>query len=216
MKLKETYAGYSLKGALYLYRSDYKAALYAFDKASKLIDNSRDKEKLLSAQFEAYYLDGQVEKSEVVLKKLQSVNPGYKPNPEAKKTDYSYIVPDQVKNHVNRAIYYYKKGDYDSALTELRESLKIKETAVANKLTGEILMGRNDKTAIIYLLRAYPEYKNDIDILSNICFLYLKIGKTAEAGDALDRIKKLNPNHPNIEKIENLSRDLTRNNNIVK
>jgi len=204
MELKETFYGYFRKGEILLLKGDYKAALNAFAMASKFAETPNNKEKLLSKQFEAYYFNGDVEKSKVLLDELKKINPDYTPVLSRQKISYALLFPEQVKPLIISALNHYKAGNLDAALNAFLRSLEIKETPIANRISGEILLKRKNQNAIVYLLKAYPEFKNDENFLYNLCISYLQNGKPDEAKKILANIKRLNPNHERIPQLEKL------------
>jgi tetratricopeptide (TPR) repeat protein len=204
LELKETFYGFFRKGEILLLKGDYEAALNSFAMASKFADTPNNKEKLLSKQFEAYYFNGDVEKSKVLLAKLKKLNPDYIPDLSPQKTNYVLLFPEQVKPLIISALNHYKAGKIDAALNTFLRSLEIKETPIANRISGEILLKRKNPNAIVYLLKAYPEFKNDENFLYNLCISYLQNGKPREAERIFNNIKRLNPNHESISHLEKL------------
>lgn len=202
LELKETFYGYFRKGEILLLKGDYKAALYTFTMASKFVDTPNNKEKLLSKQFEAYYFSGNIEKSKALLGEIKKLNPDYTPDLSRQKTNYTLLFPEQVKNLIIKALDQYKAGNPDAALTDLLKSLEIKETPIANRISGEILLKRKNQNAIVYLLKAYPDFKNDVNFLYNLCISYMQNGKPGEANKVLNNMKRLNPNHERISQLE--------------
>jgi tetratricopeptide (TPR) repeat protein len=204
LEIKETYYGYFMKGEIQLLRKEYEPALESFNKASAYSVNSDQKVQLMSKQCVTYHFYGQLEKSNEIFNELLKIDPGFKPDLSLNSVDFTMLVPVQVKDKVARALDYYKKGNLNAALKEFLESLQIKETAIANRYAGEILIRQNDKNAMILLLRAYPDYKNDLTFLYNLCMLNLKYKNSAEAQNIMYRIKQLNPNSIYIPRIEKL------------
>ncbi len=204
LELKETFYGYFRKGEIFLLKEDYKSATDAFTMASKFVDTPSNKEKLLAKQFETNYFSGNVEKSESLLLEIRKLNPAYTPVLSRPKTSYALLFPQQVKNLIISALDKYKTGDMDAALEDFLRSLEIKETAIANRISGEILLKRNDQNAIVHLLKAYPEFKNDPNFLSNLCISYLQNGRPDEARKILNNIRRLKPDHESIPRLEML------------
>ncbi len=204
LELKETFYGYFRKGEILLLKGDYDVALNSFAMASKFADSPNNKEKLLSKQFEAYYFSGDVEKSKVLLVEIKKLNPNYTPDLSRQKTNYALLFPEQVKPLIIRALNHYKAGNIDAALSTFLRSLEIKETPIANRISGDILLKRKNQNAIVFLLKAYPEFKNDENFLYNLCISYLQNGKPNEAKKIFNNIKRLNPNHESIPKLEKI------------
>jgi hypothetical protein len=98
-------------------------------------------------------------KSREIIDEIRKINPDYQPCiPQKKK--FVYYIPVQVEDQVNRALSFYRSGNFDAALVEFLRTLEVKETSIANRCTGDILFSRNDSSAIVYYLKAYPDYKN--------------------------------------------------------
>ena len=204
LELRETFYGYFRKGEIFLLKEDYKEALNVFNLASKFVDNQNNKERLLSKQFEAYYFSGNFEKSKVLLDEIKKLNPDFNPDLSRQKVNYVLLFPMQVQKLIITALDNYKAGNLDVALELLLKSLEIKETPIASRLCGEILLKRKKQNAIIHLLKAYPEFKNDVNFLYNLSISYLQNSKPVEAKKILDIIKRLNPNHERIQQLEML------------
>ena len=204
LELKETFYGYFREGEIFLLKEDYKAAINAFALASKFVDTPNNKKRLLSKQFEAYYFSGRVGESKKILDKIRKINPDFNPDLSRQKVNYAMLFPLQVRKLILSALDYYKAGDLDTALNIFLRSLEIKETPVANRLSGEILLKRKNRNSIVYLLKAYPEFKNDENFLYNLCISYLQNGKPHEAEKILNNLKRVNPNHERIQQLEML------------
>ncbi len=204
LELKETFYGYFRKGEILLLKRDYKEASDAFEKASKLVSGANNKEKLLAKQIETCYFSGKVEKSRELLNEMRKINPGFNPDLTGPRINYMLLFPVQVKKLIINALNNYNNGDPDTALKQLLRSLEIKETPVANRITGEILLKRNHKDAIYYLLKASPDFKNDVNFLYNLALSYLQNAKPREAQDILKRIERINPDYQGIPQLEKL------------
>jgi tetratricopeptide (TPR) repeat protein len=204
IELKETFFAYFTKGDILLLKRDYKNASDAFEKASGLVSNKENEAKLMSKQILAYYYSGQVEKSREVLNEIRKINPNYSTDFRLPEANYILLFPAQVKRLIISALNSYNNGDLDTALNELLRSLEIKETPVANRITGEILLKRNHKDAIYYLLKAAPDFKNDPGFLYNLAVCYLRNGKPEEAQKIMARIKSINPGFQELNQLEKL------------
>ncbi len=204
LELKETFYGYFRKGEILLLKGEYKAALNVFAMASKFANSPNNKEKLLLKQFEAYYFSGDAIKSKALLNEIKKTDPDYVPDLSLRKTDYALLFPEQVRPLIISALNHYKAGNTDAALSTFLKSLDIKETPIANRISGEILLKRKNQNALVFLLKAYPEFKNDVTFLYNLCISYLQNGKPDEAKRIFNNIKRLNPNHEIIPQLEKL------------
>jgi tetratricopeptide (TPR) repeat protein len=203
LELKETFYGYYLKGEILLLKGGYAEAVESLNKASQFV-NINDEEKLLEKQLEAYFFNGDSVKSRELLIKLRRINPAYEPQFSDQKLQYNFIVPIQVENIVHRALKHFKEGNLDSALEEFLYSLEIKETPLANRMVGEILIRKNNNDATIYFLKAYPDFKDDVSFLYNLGILLIKNRRIQKAQGILNEIKHLDPGYEKIPVLEKL------------
>ncbi len=203
LELKKTFYGYYMKGEILLLKGDYTEAIETLNKASQFV-NINNKEKLLEKQLEAYFFNGDSIKSRELLMKLRRINPTYKPQFSDQKLQYSLIVPIQVENIIHRALNHFKEGNLDNALEEFLYSLDIKETPLANRMVGEILIRKNDKDAILYFLKTYPDFKKDVSFLYNLGILFIKNRRVQRAQNILNDIKQLDPDYEKIPVLEKL------------
>ncbi len=201
LELQETVNAYFNIAEILFLKGDYDKAVEALNRISRLDNSKNINEKILIKLYKIYYYSGNNLKSQEILSKLKEINPDHKPYiPQKKK--FVYYIPIQVENQVNRALFLYRSGDFDAALVEFLKSLEEKETSIANRCTGDILFSRNDSSAIVYYLKAYQDYKNDADFLTNMGILYLQDKQTEKAKDILEEIKKLEPDYKNIPLLE--------------
>ncbi|MBN1416392.1 MAG: hypothetical protein JW973_14915 [Bacteroidales bacterium] len=109
-----------------------------------------------------------------------------------------------VKEYINQALKQLQSGQHAEALVTLQKANEIKETNVANRIIGEILLGRNDKTALGYLKKAYYEYSSEPNFLNTLCYAGIHFGDFKYAEKILVELKQLAPGHPNIIKYEKM------------
>jgi len=191
LALLQTFNGYFRKGELMIMKGDYTAAVEALNKARELDTLHRNTVIILSKLYEAYYFSGDERNSSAMLKTLKITDPGFQVRLPEKKIGYVFYVPVQVEAQIRKAIDLINQGNDTVALELLLRSLEIRETSIANRVAGSILMGKNDKNAILYYLRAYPDYSKDIDFLLELGILYLQRGVKDKAREVLDEMKKL-------------------------
>ena len=183
-----------------MYRVLYEA-IEELNKAMKFENDKKYTERILEKFCKIYYYSGNNDKFNEILDKLKKINPKYQPAfPKIK--NYAYYIPIQVEDIINEALTYYKSGNFDAALDEFLQSLEVKETAIANRCIGDILFTRNDSSAFIYYLKAYPGYKNNVRFLHNLGLLYLQNGQTDKAWAIVEEIKKLDPEYKNVSVLE--------------
>jgi tetratricopeptide (TPR) repeat protein len=193
LELEGTFSGYYLKGEIHTFRNEYQNAIESLQSALKIASGAVEQEKALSKLFEAYYYMKQTEKVKETIKEIQRLNPKYKPVKPRQQVDFRMVVPNQVKAPINEALDQFKKGNVDKALKEFLASLEIKETTLANRYVGEILIKKHDPNALIYLLRAYPDYSTDESYLNDLCMMQVYYKMTGEAAKTLNTIRQINP-----------------------
>ena len=85
-----------------------------------------------------------------------------------------------------RATEYQREGDYDSAVREYRDALRIypKDSGMLLGLAGVLALKDESEEAIALIERGLPLSDNEkqkATMRATLCFLYLKCGKTDEA-----------------------------------
>jgi tetratricopeptide (TPR) repeat protein/lysophospholipase L1-like esterase len=202
LELQESFYGYVRQGEILIVKGDYPGAIESFTKASKLDEKHENTALILTKLYEAYCYKGDAEQADRTSNELKKIKPDFQPLFPERKMDYVYHVPVQVKDMVNEAIKNFNAGHDDAALEMLMKSLEIKETSLSNRIAGDILMRKNDRNALVYFLRAYPDYKKDINFLSDLGNLYLKYGVTDKAREVLNEMKRLDPGSEKITQLK--------------
>ena len=209
LELQKTFFAYYNISEILFIKRNYAESIEALNKASKL-DNSLDaREKIMKKLYKIYFYSGNDVKAQEVLDELRRVNPHYQPYYPKDRTDYVYLVPLQVKNQISRALNFYSAGNFEAALNEFLKSLEVKETSIANRYVGDLLAARNDNSCIIYYLRAYPDYKKDVDFLFNLSRHYVQNDQIDEAQRILEELRQLDPDN---EKVARIEKDIRKNN----
>ncbi|MBN1414247.1 MAG: hypothetical protein JW973_04030 [Bacteroidales bacterium] len=201
LELKQTYYANGIKSEILFLKGDYAEAEKALIKASEIDSNKLAKVQILSNLFKIYYVSGDMARSQETLRELRKINPGYQPEIPPQKKYVNYI-PVQVEGMVNKAIELCKAGNLDAALEGFLKSLEIKETALANRFVGDILYSKGDSSAISYYMKAYPEYKEDVNFLYNLGILYLNGRMKKEVQVILDEIRKIDPDNKSASYLE--------------
>ena len=204
LELQPTFNAYFRKGEMLIIKGDYTASIKALNKARELDTLHRNTAIILAKLYEACYFMGDENKSATLLDALKKEDPDYPVKLPAKRMDYVYYVPVQVEGLIREAISQYKKGNDTISLDLLQQSLEIRETSLANRIAGSILMKKYDRNAILYYLRAYPDYKTDIDFLFELGVLYLQRGVKDKAKEMLNEIKRINPGHEKAGMLEEM------------
>jgi len=208
LRLQETFMAYYNTGEILFLMNDYEEAINALNQALGLEDTPESREKVLKKMHKIFFYAGSENKESEILAEIRKLDPGYHPVFPKNKTSFAFLIPDQVKDQVDKAYRLYKSGDFDQALAEFLISLEIKETPLANRCVGDILFSRNDGNAIIYYQKAYPGYKYDVDFLVNLTILCLQHKLEQKAREVLDEIRQLDPGNEKIRLLEESIRQL--------
>ena len=208
LRLQETFMAYYNKGEILFLMGDYREAIDALNQALGLEDTPESRAKVLKKMHKIYFYAGSENKESETLAEIRKLDPGYHPVFPKNKTSFALLIPDQVKDQVDKAYRLYKSGDFDQALAEFLISLEIKETPLANRCVGDILFSRNDGNALIYYQKAYPGYKNDVDFLVNLTILCLQHKLEQKAREVLDEIQRLDPGNEKLRLLEESIRQL--------
>jgi tetratricopeptide (TPR) repeat protein len=211
LELKKSLYAYFIKSEILILKGDYDEAIKTLNRASELDNTINTKVRVLITLHKIYYYSGDDIKSQEILEQLRKINPDYKPLFPEKKRYVDYI-PIQVENQINRALSYYRSRNFDAALVEFLRSLEVKETSIANRCIGDILFTRNDSNSIVYYLKAYPDYKNDINFLCNLGILYLQDSNHDKVKAVLEEMKGLDPDNNKIYILEEKLHTLIKNN----
>jgi tetratricopeptide (TPR) repeat protein len=211
LELKESLYAYFVKSEILILKGDYDEAIQALNRASELDNSINTKVRGLITLHKIYYYSGDDIKSQEILEQLRKINLDYKPLFPEKKRYVDYI-PIQVEEQINRALSYYRSGNFNAALAEFLRSLEDKETSIANRCMGDILFTRNDSSSIVYYLKAYPDYKNDINFLCNLGILYLQNSNPGKVKAVLEEMRSLDPDNNKISILEEKLLTLIQNN----
>jgi len=208
LRLQETFMAYYNKGEILFLMGDYREAINALNQALELESTPESREKVLKKMHKIYFYAGSENKESETLAEIRKLDPGYHPVFPKNKTSFALLIPDQVKDQVDKAYRLYKSGDFDQALAEFLISLEIKETPLANRCVGDILFSRNDGNALIYYQKAYPGYRYDVDFLVNLTILCLQHKLEQKAREVLDEIQRLDPGNEKLRLLEESIRQL--------
>jgi tetratricopeptide (TPR) repeat protein len=202
LELQESFPAWFRKGEILLVKGDYDGSAEALEKARELDTGNENSESLLTRLYEAYYYKGDTAKYGEVLAALRKVSPDFQPRLPEKKTGFVFYIPVQVEAQIRKAIGFYNTGDDDTALDILLKTLEIKETSIANRIIGDILIRKNDRNAMVYYLKAWPDYQNDTGFLFDLGLLYLAYNQTGKAKEILEKMKQLDPGNQKTQILE--------------
>lgn len=202
LTIQETHYAFYKKGEILIKKSDYQEAIEALNKAKQLDKNNEIHTQILTRLYEANFYLGNTQKYSEIFNELKKINPEFQMNVEVNKTEYVYYVPVQVESQIKHGLELFNKRKDEEALQVLLNTLEIKETSLANRIVGELLLSRNDRNSIVYFLKAYEDYKKDKDFLYKLGMLYLQNGAKNKAFDTLEELKKIDENSKYIPLLE--------------
>jgi tetratricopeptide (TPR) repeat protein len=204
----KNYFPYFALGEICVIKKDFENAILYYNMALKTSKNSKEKSIIIAKLYIAYAYSGESGLSQKTFTELKQLDPSANyaiPKINASYTDY---IPFFVKDELTEAKSLMMAGNYDEALKILQKSLNIWDTPLANKYIGDILFIKRDNSLLYYYLKAYPDFNNDPDFLRSLCIAYLVNRKHDNASKIIADLKSLNPNYPEIPKLENLLKSI--------
>ena len=202
MELKETSYPYLVKSEILFLKKDYSGALDCINKASKFNNSPETRINMLLLMHKIFHYSHNESKAKEILSELQKTDPRIQPNYQGEVKDYVYFFPIQVEEQLKKAMTLYMGKNFDAALDEFLKSMEIKETALANRCVGDILLAKNDNHAMLYYQKAYPDYQKNPGFLLNMGLLYLKNNQPDKVRSMLEKIKALDPGYPKLSLLE--------------
>lgn len=184
-------------GEIYIHKKDYSNAL-SYLKEARNINPDFLGQKVLTLLNQAYKETGNIKEANEIASKLPATNQN---NPKNTK-DILIYAPENVKKYLEQALADLKANKLDEALKILYQSNNIQETAIADRLIGEALIYKKNKTALTYLKRAYKEYNSNPEFLNTLCYASILFNDMNSAEKILSELKQLAPNSPNIKQFE--------------
>ena len=107
-----------------------------------------------------------------------------------------YIIPFDIELYKPAAESLFKLNRFSYALPLLYQSLKVKETAFANKWIGQILLEEGkQKEALPYLEKLYNMKSDDPQLLWYLYRVYLLNSQREKAQQTLNKLRMIMPNH---------------------
>ena len=96
-----------------------------------------------------------------------------------------------------------KSKQFDQAMTYLTASLRLKDTAYANKWLGQLeLYFQKPQQALSFLEKAAAWQSDDAQVLYNLSGAYLMTGQLDKAREAMTRLEKTKADFPGIEQLK--------------
>lgn len=175
-------------GKLYQQLNEHKRAIESFEKAKTQIAKNDNLEALLIAEFNSYKALNDSEKASQVMQQIQQLNPNFKQSDSNKKEVVVYL-DKEVRDLIQEAMKQMKNQKYSEALALLDKSLKIKESAFALQLIGNIYIQLNDKRALAILERAHALEPKEPKTINNLFVIYLRDKNYQMATQMLEKYK---------------------------
>ncbi len=180
-------------GQILLIQGQYEQGIPYLEKARTL--KPADSQLLYNLS-RAYFKIAQPQKANEVLNLLKKFSPGspFISRLEAFNTAANMESSD-IEDYMKKAQQYLQVKQYDQALTILRQSLKVQETALAHKLIGTLLLASGKrKKAISSLERAREiDVKDDPKLLYNLSSAYYTDSQYQKAWEIYQRLKEIAP-----------------------
>ncbi len=183
-------------GEIYFKNGDYKKAI-AYLEEARSINHDEPDMNILKLLYQAYLANNEAGKAENIDSELK----GAKESKENKEKVIIYT-HESVRQFIDQALKHLKEGEYDEALEVLYKANKVRETVIADRLIGEILLQKKDRNALIYLKKAYYEYSSDPNFLNTLCYACIYYDDLDFAVKILDELKQLSPDSKKISNYE--------------
>ena len=177
-------------GKLYQHLNEHEKAIQSFAKAKTLIAKNDNLEALLIAEYNSCEALNDSKRAALVLQQIVQVNIGFKQSDTHKKEVVVYL-DKQIRDVIQEAMKQIKQQKYSEALALLDKSLKIKESAFALQLMGNIYIQLNDKRALLVLERAHALEPKEPKTINNLFVIYLRDKNYQMATKMLEEYKLL-------------------------
>ena len=148
-------------GEIYFFMGDYNNAIINFEKAFPLIADDK-KLIVLVKSYIAFVYSNQKEKAKAAAAELKRVKAEKYLLVPPKTYTYTQYIPFQTREQVETAKNLIVENRPDEALTILETSLQIYDSHIANRIIGEIYLGKqNTEKAFFYYSKVYNQFKFD-------------------------------------------------------
>ena len=163
------------------------------EEAIKLNNELERIQKELAAKRERNLkLRGKVEEERARLEGTNAANRGGAP-PKSKTA--------QAQEHHNLGLKYYREKNYDDAVKELQEAVKLdpRNATIVNNLGFTLYRSEKYEESLVWLLKAIEIDPRRAVAYANLADAYMKLGKTGEARQYYEKYAEMAPNSPTIE-----------------
>jgi len=204
------FANYQI-GKIYQELNEHKLALQSFKKAKEVINKNDNLEIVLIAQYNSYQALQDSVQTDVLLKEIRQINPGFT-TVAAKNKEVVIYLDKEVRDLIQEAMKQARQQNLTEAIALLEKSLKIKETPFALQMMGSVFFQLKDARALSFLERAYKLDSGDINTIHNLFVLYLGNKDFKLASQMLEEYKLLSPDNDKIKIFSNsLAEEMRKN-----
>jgi len=198
----ESFYAHFRAGEICMIKNDQEAALRHFQKA-QLNADAQQKQKTLVKIYQTLVYLNRTEEGKDILTYFKKLNPKQGIPVPPRTYLYMNYIPLQVKQNVEGASEYLAHNNQDKAIELLLNSLEIKETPVVFRMLGELYSKKGElEKSNGFLMKAYPEFKFESQFLHYFIVASMATGHKDDAKKALEQLKKIDPNYPEIGKFQ--------------
>jgi tetratricopeptide (TPR) repeat protein len=176
---------------LYLKQGNVDTALFYLAKATPAL--TKDQE-FLNILAHVYIASGQFDKFLKTLEYLYSLKGGsLLPFPYNASANKRHL----AQQYISAASLFLKERDFRTVFALLTQSLRLDETAFANKWIGQILLARKEfRKALPYLQKAESMGLKDPDLYYNLAAANYYLDQKKKAVLYFNKLKQIRPDHP--------------------
>jgi tetratricopeptide (TPR) repeat protein len=150
--------------------------------------------------YQAYLKTGNDEKAKSFFNKHKNILSQASTGDERK--EVVLRLPSEVRTKIENAVICLQSNEIEKAYTLLTEANKIKETNIAHRFLGDILLQKKDKKALYHLKKVYKDYNSDPNFLNTLCYACIFFKDFEYAGKILPELKQLSPDNKYIPSYE--------------
>ncbi|MFC2089761.1 hypothetical protein ACFLT1_03215 [Bacteroidota bacterium] len=197
---KSFFARYRI-GEIYIIKGDYLNARKSFEEAFELAENNEDKLKTLGKIYQSCIYASQDAAAASIADQLKKYNAEEYLKIPRKAYVYLNYVPYQTRKQVQEAGKLLVEGQMNEALEVLQRSLRTYDSHVVHRYIGQIYLSMKDTSNARYHYNmVFDEFAFDPNYFNELISLYNLSGEDTKAREALEKLRKLDPDHPAIEK----------------
>jgi tetratricopeptide (TPR) repeat protein/lysophospholipase L1-like esterase len=191
-------------GEIFFFMGDYNNAIINFERSFPLLADDKKLIVLVKSYIATVY-GNKMEKAKALAAELKRVKAEKYLNIPAKTYTYTQYIPFQTREQVEKAKNLALENKPDEALATLEASLQIYDSHIANRMIGEIYLGKqNTEKAFFYFSKVYNQFKFDPEFLYNFAMIYLARNDNANARKCAEEIKSLNPEYEKLLQLNSL------------